>query len=68
LYNQFVEMYCDHHGLEVKTVDRVNRVFENGREIGHFDDSEKIITFNNGVSVRKGDLILSILEGTNLHS
>lgn len=68
MYNEFVKMYCDHYGLEVKVIGHTNWVIENGCKIGHFDDKEKIITFTNGTVVRKGDLALSILEGTSLHN
>jgi len=68
LYNEFVKLYCDHYGLEVKVVNHMNWVFENNCKIGYFSDNEKIITFTNGTVVKKGDLALSIIEGTNLHS
>ena len=67
MYNEFVKLYCDHYGLEIKYMNHTSCVFENGNQVGHFNDKDKIITFSNGTIVRKGDLILSILEGTNLH-
>ena len=61
-------MYCDHYGLEIKFVNKLNLIFENECNVGSFDENEKIITFANGTIVKKGDLVLSIIEGINLHS
>ena len=68
MYNEFVRMYCEHFNLDVKHTNQTSWIYEDDQKIGHFNINEKIISFDNGVTVRKGDLILSILEGTNLHS
>ena len=68
MYNEFVKMYCKHYGLDIVAVDNVNVIFEDGQKIGSFDADTKIITFDNGTTVRKGDLMLSIIECTSLHN
>ena len=67
MYNEFVKMYCSHFGLEIKYEKGVNWVLKNNERVGSFYPDEKIIAFNNGTKLRKGDLLLSILEGTSLH-
>jgi hypothetical protein len=71
VYNQYVEIYCDHHNLTVKKSSEVmgeNYILENGNVVGFFKDNDTIVEFKKGNSkYRKGDLMLFLIEEDQAH-
>ena len=71
MYNQYIEIYCDHYNLTVEKSNDIpgeNYILEAGNVVGFFKDNDKIVEFKKGNSkYRKGDLMLFLIEKDKAH-
>tara|TARA_B100000287_G_C20620888_1_gene775904 strand:- start:1238 stop:1456 length:219 start_codon:yes stop_codon:yes gene_type:complete len=72
MYNEFVQSYCERHGLEILEGVFQNFVVAGNRLIAEFKNHENVITFYNEDGsekpvVRKGDLVMFMIEDQKAH-
>ena len=70
--NEFVRKYCEHYNLEIIQGVVKNYIVDGDTLVGEFKDEDTLVSFcqecgTSKSTMRKGDLLMCIIEDLKLH-